>query len=84
MEHGSFGTLFESLKFFSLANSRRIRPKDTEQNISNQKRHVVTAALLVPKEEKKHQKAWERILPQTEILHPSVRNFLHPGKKINA
>lgn len=52
MEYYSFGTLFESLKYSFTANSRRIRPKDTGQNISNQQRHMVTVALLAQKEEK--------------------------------
>ena len=40
LEYYSFGTLFESFKYSFTANSRRIRPKDTEQNISNQQRHM--------------------------------------------
>ena len=40
LEYYSFGTLFESLKYSFTANSRTVRPKDTEQNISNQQRHM--------------------------------------------
>lgn len=77
MEYYSFGTLFESLKYSFTTNSRKLRPKDTEQNISNQQRHMVTVALLAQKEEKSIKSHGSELLRQRQKFSTN----LGPGEK---
>lgn len=73
MGYNSFCALSESLKYLSLANSRRIQLKDTEENTSNHNGHVVTAAPWAPKEEQKSSEGMGvNPTAKMKILHQSM------------